>query len=251
MVFGNLVDCLLLTPDEFQNRYIIIPEDAPRRPTSAQLNAKNPSADSIRAIEWWAGFEKHLHGIKDATGKRPEVITQAMYDEARYIVEKVLAYQPAAELLQRINSTQQYMRWVDNETKLPVKAFLDGDGDDLILEVKTAASADPEEFAKQAFNLDYHLQCGTYLHGARHRGQFNKQFAYLVIEKDPPYGICVMMADSDYRELGIEQYAELMQDFRYCYDNNLWHEGYEFKRPFGYSHLDLPGYAKSMLKKHQ
>ena len=34
---GNLHHCLLLEPEKYQSRYAIIPEDAPKRPTEAQL----------------------------------------------------------------------------------------------------------------------------------------------------------------------------------------------------------------------
>ena len=62
MDYGNLLDCLLLTPELFDDLYAALPADAPQKPTKAMLEAKKPGADSIARQEWWANFDQCLRG---------------------------------------------------------------------------------------------------------------------------------------------------------------------------------------------
>mgnify|MGYP007028596464 CR=1 FL=1 len=43
-------------------------KDAPRSPTQAQWGAKNPSAESLRAMDWWREFTAGLNGAEIITG---------------------------------------------------------------------------------------------------------------------------------------------------------------------------------------
>lgn len=53
MSWGSKVDMLWLTPEEWEHHYCQLPQDAPRKPSVAQRNAKKPSQDTLDAIAWW------------------------------------------------------------------------------------------------------------------------------------------------------------------------------------------------------
>lgn len=53
---GSALHCLVLEPAEFAKRFVTVPEDAPKKPSVTQRNAKNPSADTVTAIMWWDKF---------------------------------------------------------------------------------------------------------------------------------------------------------------------------------------------------
>ena len=54
MKLGTAVHSAVLEPESFASDYIVVPADAPRRPTTVQLNAKKPSDDTVIAIEWFS-----------------------------------------------------------------------------------------------------------------------------------------------------------------------------------------------------
>ena len=58
---GSLLDCLLFTPEEFEERFFIIPATV-KKPTVTQLNAAKPSADTIKQIEAWREVEEQMQG---------------------------------------------------------------------------------------------------------------------------------------------------------------------------------------------
>lgn len=53
MSWGTLVDCLLTAPETFEARYRMLPPDAPKKPSVTQINAKKPSPDTVKAVDFW------------------------------------------------------------------------------------------------------------------------------------------------------------------------------------------------------
>ena len=79
MLLGTVFHTAVMEPDLFNAQYISVPEDAPKRPTARQREAKKPSLDTLSAIEWWDDFEK------EAAGKR--IVTRADLDAAVLLAE--------------------------------------------------------------------------------------------------------------------------------------------------------------------
>lgn len=64
--YGKAAHRYSLEPHTFEEVYCFVPDEAPNRPNTRQLNAKNPSADTIRSIEWWEEFNHRNFGKKVA-----------------------------------------------------------------------------------------------------------------------------------------------------------------------------------------
>lgn len=251
LIMGELVDVLILTPDEYEKRFAIIPHDAPRKPTAAQLNAKKPSPETLEAIAWWDEFNKSLE-IKGANGyvSRKTIITAEMLAEATQMRDMAFKSPHSAELLGRITETQCRLKWTDKETGLPMVSILDGVGDDLIVSLKTTPDASTGEFQKNAFNYNYHIQTAIELEAMkRKRGEFPDVY-YLVIEKSEPYGVNVLKADKKFIALGDQEYRKALGLFKQCMEQGRFNEGYEFlpkNMERSYDHLELPGWALRQL----
>lgn len=54
MEWGTLVDCLLTAPETFEARYRMLPPDAPKKPSVTQINAKKPSPETVKAVDFWS-----------------------------------------------------------------------------------------------------------------------------------------------------------------------------------------------------
>jgi PDDEXK-like domain of unknown function (DUF3799) len=271
MRFGNLVDCLVLTPDDFPDKYIIVPEDMPARPSSAsyetfERGGKN-APHVLSAIKRWQEFEAMVQeqenaintaaidqaaaaGLPPPRTKRIEVITQEWFKEALLIANRVHTNPVSKKYLAMIEQTQVRMKWRNRETDLPVVGFIDGDSPSVIVDFKTAEDASREGFISQAYKLGYHIQCGAYLDGAATLQHRYPDYVNIVVEKSPPYGVAVYRADKDYIKLGSAHYQFLLQSILYCKENNLWHETYEYNKPFGYHHLELPAWGRRELERY-
>lgn len=242
MEFGNMVDCLILTPDEFDKKFVSIPEGL-KKPSITQINAKNPSDETIIQVQKWNAWAEENKGKK--------WVSADDIAEAKMLAEKTFKNEKAAELLSRVVSTQHKIEWRDPETFLPMVGYIDAVGDTFIADLKTASSGDPETFARQAYDMGYHIQCGAYLEAMKiKRGMF-PDFYFIVVETTAPNNITIYKADKDFIELGIEQYKYLLLEIKMCDETDQWHKGYEFHTPTGYFQLSLPGWAARKLEKYK
>jgi hypothetical protein len=80
-LIGNLFHCRLLEPELFDQRYLVLPADAPKRPTVKQLEGPKPKKDGTYNTEttayanwqdamvraaWWRAFEAEHPGAGTA-----------------------------------------------------------------------------------------------------------------------------------------------------------------------------------------
>lgn len=61
MIEGQLLDCLLFTPDDFEGRFFVMQEDA-KRPTRAQVQAQKPSPATMEQIARWEALMESVNG---------------------------------------------------------------------------------------------------------------------------------------------------------------------------------------------
>jgi hypothetical protein len=240
MEFGNIVDVLILTPDEFAVKYAIMPENL-KKPTSAQVNAAKPSPASVQQIlrynEW----------CEENKGKT--WICKEDYELAAFLAKKTFENAKAKELLDRVVRTQDKIEWTHKATGLKMIGYKDATGDTFIMDLKTSADGSPEGYERASYNLGYPIQGGAYLDAEKTLfGRF-PDFFHLVVETNSPYNITVYKVDSDFIALGTQMYNDLMQQIKFCAENNLWYMGYEFHSAIGYHSLSIPGYAKNKINR--
>jgi hypothetical protein len=90
--------------------------------------------------------------------------------------------------------------WRDAETSVPCKArpdYLPAHGRWLV-DLKTAASANPRSWRDQAYRLGYHARAAWYLDGAAAvLGEVPEEYWFVLVEKEPPYLVSVVSFDND------------------------------------------------------
>ena len=169
MILGSAVHALIEGADAFGAQFALVPENAPKRPSSAQLKAKNPSVETISAIRWWDQFNQ---GIGARRVLKPEMV-----QEARDMADAIRAHPAASALLL---DTQREVTWRTEVTGLLVQCRTDIWGETpvevpfadglrtvgaRVVDIKKTATLDPEEyssFQRQFWSLGYYRQVGFY-----------------------------------------------------------------------------------------
>ena len=59
---GTLLDCIVFEPNKFEEKFFLLPENAPKKPTKAQLNAKKPSPETMKQIDRWNEMQDKIGG---------------------------------------------------------------------------------------------------------------------------------------------------------------------------------------------
>lgn len=110
----------------------------------------------------------------------------------------------------------------------------------VIVDYKTAASAEPGAFAGSAAKVGYHMQAAWYLDLARDLGHPAEAFAFIAQEKEPPYLVTVVELDDAAIQRGRELNRQALERFRDCTESGIW-PGYQADTT--YARVSLPRWA--------
>lgn len=161
MQWGSLIDTMWTeSASVFASQYVILPEDAPQRPTEAMLNASKPSASSLARQQWWAEFEAR------ASGKT--VITHQQWMDAKSAVS-MLNQNTLAREIHEVSEKQVAL--VGENPILPgtqAKCLFDllptsGPFVDAIVDLKTSGlGMEGNQLVKTMWRFDYVVKLAFY-----------------------------------------------------------------------------------------
>ena len=235
MIFGSAVDCLLLTPELFDKRFIPIGE----------INRRTKEGKA----EW-------ENMLATAQINKQALIKQSDIDRAKLCVESLMSHDEARILIEAKTKVQVKLEWRDKRRNLPLIGYPDFEsrawGEDIVVDLKTTRSADPDDFNRQAAQLDYELQCGAYLEGYRKTKYRFPMFFFLAVESEEPYNVSLMFADADYESRARAEFDGTLSDFRHCLGNGMFNQGYKFRVAQGeYFSMKIPAYKKPKFEHFQ
>lgn len=228
---GSLVDCLITCPEEFDEKYVLMPVDAPKRPTSTQINAKKPSELTIEAIQFWHDFDAEI-------GER-EVISLEWFNNAARITEVLAADAAIGPILAMERQSQVPHFWVDPVHGLQCKYKPDLEPEDgSLLDLKKGASANPRWFSKQAYQLGYDVQIDHYGKGFEDQhGKPPTRYGFIVYEWKWPHECALVIATEDDLAVGHDRRNKALDLIVKCQATNNWPS-------YGEAELNLPFYAQ-------
>jgi hypothetical protein len=237
MLRGTLAHCAVLEPDAMSQRYVVLPEDAPRRPTKAQWNAKNPSPESVASMQWWASFADQNKGR--------ELVPFQDYALCHSQLEAIKANPTIAELLHD-GIGEVSIFWIDKATGIYCKARPDWlpkpEGKNIMpVDLKTCADESPSGFGRAAARLRYDLQAAHYTAGVEAvTGLHVDAFVFAAVSSKPPILAVPYVLTDEIRDQGKDDRRELMDRLAWCQRENEW-PAYGA----GFQLLDFPAYAKN------
>ena len=209
-IFGQVVHCGVLEPDRFSADVIAAPTDAPKRPTSVQINAKKPSPETLAAIAFWRDF--------NAAAEGKIVLPAAEYDRAIRCIQAVRAHPGAARLLAGA-TTEVSLFWRDAEFGIPCKARIDAMSCGGNIDLKTTNDAGPEGFGIMVARNSWNAQGAHYASGAEHVLNESPRFhALIAVEDEEPHAVAVyvldvpsLLAGQHLMRIAAERYREARQ----------------------------------------
>lgn len=110
----------------------------------------------------------------------------------------------------------------------------------VVVDYKTANTAQPDAFATAGAKVGYHMQAAWYLDLARDLGHPAEAFAFIVQEKEAPYLVSVVEFDDAAIDRGRELNRRALEMFRDCTESGIW-PGYQ--APDTYARVSLPRWA--------
>lgn len=233
MLLGTCVDILLLTPEDFAGKIMPV-HNINRRTTD--------------------GKNEHAAMVSLAQAQKMTLVSNDIINQATEIVAYVKTNSKAMEMVNARKGAQVKLFWTDKKYQLSVVGYVDLEtaykGKHCIVDIKTAASADPEEFSRQAGKLMYDLQMGAYLEGYRRTRYMFPDWYWMIIETTEPYAVEIIKAEAKEMEAARAFFQDTLKAFKICQEHECWEMGYEFRHYI--SQLDhtfsIPGYIKRPYK---
>lgn len=237
---GSLVDCLITQPEQFGKLYAIVPDDAPKKPTSTQINAKKPSEATLEAIAWWEDFR--------AAAKGKEIISTDWHITALEIRQRLMDDPEIGPILKADRVSQKPHFFEDAETGLQCRYMPDIENENLI-DLKKAASAHPRHFNAQLYKLGYDIQLAHYREGYQDRndGKLPANCGFIAYEWKKPYNCSLCLITHDYIEVGIQRRADAIRKIEECRNSGLYPSwGRNLLAPPSYAELDAADYDNDL-----
>lgn len=215
MAFGSAFHAYLLEPDKFNSLYAVAP-DVDRRTKEGKLE-----------------FDKFVY---ESDGKT--VLTNSDKTKIVNMADAVYANPIAAELMSQLTATEVNREWISDGLKMPMRGIIDGIAPTFMLDIKTCTDATPKKFQDYAWNMSYHRQAAIYLDS----DHSFKNFYFIAIEKDAPYGVSVHPVSQRMIDKGREIYLDQLIEYKSWADNGCPVSGYEYNSVYGTFEWDLPTY---------
>lgn len=230
-LLGQAIHSAILEPHLFSTEFAAVPDDAPKRPTSAQLRAKNPSLETSQAIDWWAEF--------NAAAEGKTILTAEQFDICIDIRDAVHSHPVASSLLQG-GKAEQTVYAIDEETGELVKCRIDYLTADIIVNLKSTEDAGAAAFGKSAGAYRYPVQQAWYegvLDSAF--GEHPPYWIFLAVEKSPPYALGIYYLEPEDVARGRVAARRDLMRIAECRRNGQWPDYGTEALP-----LQIPGWVK-------
>lgn len=238
---GNLAHCAFLEPFAFDKRYTPLPDDAPRRPSESQWNAKKSNESSEAAKEWWSSFEAQNVGKQIISAESFRVA--ALQAKSLRNLPSVFGGRSMKDLL--IGAAPEVSAfWTDPLTGVLCRCRPDlvvpiNPRQVVLIDVKTFSDCTPREFLRQIHRMRYHVQASFYSEGyARASGMEVVAFIFAVVEDSWPFLAASYQLGTESMHEGELEHRSLLDTYAECSRSNVW-PGYTTTTAV----LELPSYA--------
>jgi exodeoxyribonuclease VIII len=214
---GRAIHSEVLEPDHFDARYIVVPDDAPRKPTKAQWGAKKPSSESMEAMLYWDEL--------NSTAAGRSIIGADDYEMYRGITDAVWSHAGARTLLEAkgyaeasmfsdcpVTGIRQKCRWDKLLEDMPVG-----------IDLKSTTDASAEGFQHALKKFGWGIQDAHY--SATFNALFEQEleaFLFICVEKTPPYLVQIHRIEEDDRALLRLRRDQLMLKTQQCRTSGIW-----------------------------
>lgn len=199
MKFGSAFHAYLLEPDTFHSRYIIAPD----------INRKTNKGREE--------YESFLEFHKDK-----EIISTEDLEKIKAMCASVMAHNSASKLLKKGEAEVSFFFDTPIE-KIRGKCRPDWiTTSNILVDVKTTQDASREAFSKAIANYSYYKQAAYYLDGTKEITGNDKNFVFIVVEKEPPYAVACYLIEDRAIEFGRSEYLKNLITYQESLSSQNW-----------------------------
>ena len=209
LVFGSAAHKMFLEPDTWNDEYVIMP----------QIDRRTKEGKAV-----WEAFSTENAG--------KTIVSRDDFDTIKEMGNALLKNSVSREyMFVGHGENETPFSWVDPDTGDACKCKCDRlmleDGRIVVVDYKTAKSAQTDRFNAEIYKRGYHVQAAMYTEGVRISGglSYRPRFVFVVQEKEAPYAVNVIEVTEDVMNYGDQVYHQLLGKLHDCKEADIW-EGY-------------------------
>lgn len=212
MLFGQMLHCLVLEPQEFDKRYFCLNDEDKVR----EIGGGNPRATKLYK-EWRA---EQVGTIGDRT-----IVEGKDYMDAKRMAGDVRNNRASAKILDLCWEHEKPINWEFMNFKF--RGFIDGDGEKDTMDLKMVPDAEPKKAQRQISNMWYYGQAAMYLHGnTKEPAKATKNYHIVCVDKKG--GVSVHTLSEALIKHGMEEYTHFVAKFNECIIKEAWDQSHDF-----------------------
>lgn len=219
MLYGSMLHCKVLEPEDFENRYYIIDDDAKK----AEIGGAKPGATTM-----YKDWKKAQDAMAAGSGKI--VVTKGDVDTAIAISNQVKYNTAASRILNICPERESKVQWEYNNYKFV--GIKDMSGPDAICDLKSMPDANPRKVEMEITKKRIYLQAAMYLHAdkatAIANGEAPRDKDYYIIAVDKKGGVSCHQLDKALLQKGADEYEYYVSKFSECILAEKFDYRYEF-----------------------
>jgi hypothetical protein len=238
--WGQLIDCLLMSPDDFAERFAVAP--ATYSATAMECPSCHSRTDSkscrkckvdrvpVQVEKEWDFGATICQEWREKQGER-QVVKAATMENAETAVELLRSDEFIGDMIRA--SRKQVMLtgfYDDSETglRIPVRCLIDiVPPAKFLADLKTLTCAHPSAWRRHVHDYRYHEQAARHLDlwNAAH-GDDRKEFRHYIQESFEPFEIGKRILDPGFISMGRDNYVRALKRYALCLKTNYW-PGYD------------------------
>ena len=228
---GSVCDALLcdyIRPErfEFESKFSIV-ENAPitvNQEVFCNLVIEGTSIDEAKKISNARGTAEELfetyQSFIDASKSGKQSVSKTLYDKCFAIVDSLKKSELVNSLLDSVIDVQVKQEWEFKGYKF--KGYKDAEGNNLLIDFKKMADANPDKVEREIIQRKIYLQMGMYAESFEGIPE-----VYLIVF-DATGNFSVIKIDYSLISYGKREYQYLVTKFDQCVKQNRWSESYNF-----------------------
>lgn len=213
MRLGSGTHCLLLEPDQFEERYCVIP-DFHKSPEN--VTAQGKPTDS-KSTSYYKNAVKDF--AKENTGR--EFVSREQYDTMLCAIESLRGHSEASRLIESCGSNCE-LTVLGEISGVQFKGRIDALSPEAIIDLKTTASVEPNQFGRMFANLRYGIKLAVYRELVR-QSIASRDVCVIAQEMSGDFDTVVYDVPDCVLDAGLAAAMLILKDYKYAIENNQWH----------------------------
>lgn len=164
---------------------------------------------------------KEMYAAFLVSSEGAHVVTQDQHDKAQAMRDAVMSHSFASVLLAD-GCPEVTALWDSDGVEFKARFDFIPNGLYVICDLKTAADASPEGFAKAAGRYGYHIQAALYSMAAEANGLGRRPMVFVVVENEPPHAVALYMLDQEAIDAASSRIERLIRLYADCKHSGDW-----------------------------